>query len=65
MNTFLKGLHMEFVILISKTANYKIAIEFHNLQNYDAHITMQELRKIDLNMIIISKRLEKYTNLSL
>lgn len=56
---------MEFVILISKTANYKIAIEFHNLQNYDAHITMQELRKIDLNMIIISKQLEKYTNLSL
>ena len=33
---------------INLTLNHKIHILFHNLKNYDSHLVMQELRKLNL-----------------
>ena len=40
-------LHIESIILI---LNHKIPIVFLNLRNFDAHLTMQELRKLNFKM---------------
>ena len=45
--------------------NYKIPVVFHNLKNYDSHLTMQELGKFNLKTDVISNGLEKRTSLSI
>ena len=45
--------------------NYKIPIAFQNLQNYHAHLVMQELRKFDFKINVIPSRIEKYICFSL
>ena len=43
---------------INASLNYKISIIFRNLNNYDAHLIMQELGKVDPKINIIPNRLE-------
>ena len=38
---------------------------FHNVQNYDAHLIMQELGKFDFEINVIQNRLQKYSSFSL
>ena len=40
-------LHIETIISI---LNHKIPVVFLNLKNFDAHLTMQELRKLNFKM---------------
>ena len=40
--------------------NHKIPFVFHNLKNYDSHLIMQELGKLNLAINVISYELEKY-----
>ena len=39
--------------------NYKTPIVFHNLKNYDAHLILQELDKLDFKINVIPNGLEK------
>ena len=39
--------------------NHKIHIAFHNLKNYDSHLIMQELSKVNFKINIIPNGLEK------
>ena len=36
---------------INLNVNHKIPIEFHNLNNYDSHLIMQELSQINLKIL--------------
>ena len=45
---------------INLKLNQKIPIVFYNLNNYDSHITMQELGKFNLKISVIPNGLEKY-----
>ena len=38
---------------INLKLNHKISIVFHNLKNYDSHLTMQELGKFSLKINVI------------
>ena len=40
--------------------NHKTSVLFHNLNNYDSHLIMQELAKFNLKKNVIQKGLEKY-----
>ena len=50
---------------INFSLNYKNPVVFHNLQNYNAHLTMQELKKLDFKISVIYKGSEKYMSFSL
>ena len=45
--------------------NHKIPVVFHNLQNYDSHLIMQELDKFNLKINVIPNGLEKYMSFSI
>ena len=45
---------------INVNLNHKIPVTFHNLENYDSHLIMQELGKFNLKINVITNRLEKY-----
>ena len=45
---------------INVKLNHKIAVVFHNLQNYDLHLIMQEVGKFNLKIHVIPNGLEKY-----
>ena len=44
---------------INLKLNNKIPVAFHNLKNYDSHLTMQELGKFNLKINVIPSGLEK------
>ena len=37
-----------------------IPVIFHNLRGYDSHLIFDELKKFDVKIVVIPKRLEKY-----
>ena len=45
---------------INLKVNHKVPIVFHNLNNYDSHLIMQELSQINLKISVIQNGLEKY-----
>ena len=45
---------------INHKLNHKIPLLFHNLKNYDSHLTMQEVGKFNLKINVTSNGLEKY-----
>ena len=45
---------------INVNLSHKIPVTFHNLENYDSHLIMQELGKFNLKINVITNRLEKY-----
>ena len=50
---------------INVKLNYKIPVAFYNLKNYDSHLIMQELNKINLKINIIPNGLEMYMSFSI
>ena len=50
---------------INVKLNHKISVVFHNLENYDSHLIMQELGKFNLKKNIIPNGLEKYMSFSI
>ena len=44
--------------------NHKIPVAFHNLNNYDSHLIMQQLGKFILKSNVILNGLEKYMSFS-
>ena len=49
---------------INVKLNNKIPVVFHNLKNYDLHLIMQELGKLNLRINVVTNGLEKYTRFS-
>ena len=45
--------------------NHKINVIFYNLKNYDSHLIMQELGKLNLKINVIPNGLEKYISFSI
>ena len=45
---------------INAELNHKILIAFHNLKNYDSHLVMQELGKLNFKINAMPNGLEKY-----
>ena len=45
---------------INLKLNHKFSAIFQNLQNYDSHLTMQELCKFNLKINVTPHGLEKY-----
>ena len=45
---------------ISLELNHKIYVAFDNLKNYDSHLIIQELGKINLKVNVVPNELEKY-----
>ena len=45
--------------------NHKINVIFYNLKNYESHLIMQELGKLNLKIIVIPNGLEKYISFSI
>ena len=54
----------EIVISVCST-NHKIPLVFHNLKNYDPHLIMQELGKVNLKINVIPNELEKHMSFSI
>ena len=50
---------------INLELNHKIPIVFHNQENYDSHLIMQELGKFNHKINVISNGLEKYMNFTI
>ena len=50
---------------ISVKLNHKIPVVFHNLENYDSHLTMKELRKFSFKINVMPNGLEKYMSFSI
>ena len=50
---------------INLTLNHQITIVFHNLQNYDSHLIIQELGKINLKISVVPNGLEKYMSFTI
>ena len=50
---------------INVKLNHKIPVLFHNLNNYDSHVIMQELGKLDLKLNATLNGLEKYMSFSI
>ena len=50
---------------INLKLNRKIPIAFLNLKNYDSHLIMQELGKLNLKVSVISNVLEKYMSFTI
>ena len=50
---------------INLKLNHTILIVFHNLKNYDSHLIMQELGKLNLKISVIPNELEKYMSFTL
>ena len=55
--------HRDFNINVK--LNHKIPVIFHNLNNYDSHLIMQELGKFNLKVNVIPNGLEKYASFSI
>ena len=45
---------------INLKLNHRIPVMFHNLENYDSHLIIQELGKFNLKINVIQNGLEKY-----
>ena len=50
---------------INVKLNHKIPVVFHNLENYDSHLIIQELGKFNLQINVIPNGLEKYVSFSI
>ena len=50
---------------INVELNHKIPVVFHNLQNYDSHLIMQELGNFNLEINVMTNGLEKYLSFSI
>ena len=50
---------------INVKSNYKTPVIFYNLKNYNSHLVMQELDKLNLKLNIIPTGLEKYIRISI
>ena len=50
---------------INLRLNHTNPIEFHNLKNYDSHLIMQELGKVNLKISVIPNGLEKYMSFTI
>ena len=50
---------------INLRLNHTNPIEFHNLKNYDSHLIMQELGKVNLKISGIPNGLEKYMSFTI
>ena len=50
---------------INLKLNRKIPIAFLNLKNYDSHLIMQELGKLNLKVSVVSNVLEKYMSFTI
>ena len=50
---------------INVELNHKISILFHNLKNYDSHLIMQELGKINFETNVIPNGLGKYMSFNI
>ena len=55
--------HRDFNIKVK--LNHRITIVFHNLKNYDSHLTMQEIGKFDFKIKVIPNVLEKYMSINI
>ena len=55
--------HRDFNINVE--LNHKIPAVFHSLKNYDSHLIMQKLGKLNLKINVIPNGLEKYMSLSI
>ena len=53
------------ISVINVKLHYKIPVVFHSLKNYDLHLIIQELGKLNLKINIILNKLEKYINFSI
>ena len=49
---------------INVKLNHKTPVVFHNLKNYDSHLTMKELGKFNLKINVIPNGFEKYMSFS-
>ena len=50
---------------INVKLNHKIPVVFHNLENYDSHLIIQELGKFNLQINVTPNGLEKYVSFSI
>ena len=50
---------------INVKLNQKIPAVFHNLKDYDSHLAMQELGKLNLKINVIPNGLQKYMSFSI
>ena len=50
---------------INVKLNHKIPVVFHNLENYNSHLIMQELGKFNLKINVMPNGLEKYMSFSI
>ena len=50
---------------INLKLNHKIPIVFQNLKNYDSHLIMQELGKLNVEINVIPNGLEKYMSFTI
>ena len=50
---------------INLKLNHKIPIVFHNLKNFDSHLILQDLGKLNLKINLISNGLEKYMSFTI
>ena len=50
---------------INLRLNHTNPIEFHNLKNYDSHLIMQELDKVNLEISVIPNGFEKYMSFTI
>ena len=50
---------------INVKLNHKIPFVFHNVKNYDSHLIMLELNKINFKINVILNGLKKYTSFNI
>ena len=50
---------------INLKSNHRIPVMFHNLENYDSHLIIQELGKFNLKINVIQNGLEKYMSFTI
>ena len=50
---------------INDKLNQKISVVLHNLKNYDSHLILKELGKLNLKINVAPNGLEKYTSFSI
>ena len=55
--------HIDYNVKVK--LNYKPSMVFHNQKNYDSHLIMQELDKLDFKTKVIPNGLEKYMSFNI
>ena len=55
----------EFFCNIKVKSSHKVLIVFHNINNYDSHLIIQEMDKFNLKVNLILNGLERYMTLNI